>query len=126
MDKLLKYKMAGAVEVETVQPRQYIIKAGKTSDTYFYIVHSGEVDYLEDTDDGDGSFVIVKTLQKGDHFGEQALLLSSSKLLNVRAKVETKLYKFSKEMFDKLKPSIEPYLTMDYLPEPRKSSKKQV
>ena len=129
VDKLQKLKMAEKIEIVTFKSREYIFKSGQEFKD-FWVIFKGKVDYLKDTEDGDGSFIHLKTLSSDDHIGEQALLggiyEKKCKILNARAKGEATLYRFPYETLKKLFPQIKPYLNIEYLKSEKVTPQKKV
>jgi len=78
----------------------------------FFIIESGEVDCLKNTETGD--FKHIRTLYKGDHFGELALINNDKRSLNIRAKTECKLLMLNRDAFTRILGSIEKNLKKDY------------
>lgn len=76
-------KIADALEDDTYRKGDYIIRQGENGDT-FYIIISGEVDvtvlgqeYTDSIEDPTPREKFIRSLQRGDFFGEKALFSDS-------------------------------------------------
>jgi CRP-like cAMP-binding protein len=74
---------------ELYEPGDTIVKEGEVANC-LYIVKEGEVDCINK-----GS--VVRTLKKGEHFGERAILLESLRTMDVVAKTKCTCYSISIE-----------------------------
>jgi CRP-like cAMP-binding protein len=91
----------------------------------FYIIEEGEVDCLKKSN-STGKLMYVRTLMKGDHFGELALINNKNRSLSIKAaSPELKLLKLDRETFTRILGSIENHLKMDYgVPSPARNKDK--
>ena len=78
------------LSTKTIAPGDYVFHEGDPGD-YFYMIEEGQVECLKGSTERVGSFgqpeeTLVRTLNKGDHFGELALLTPGGKrYLSVKA-----------------------------------------
>ena len=80
----------------------------------FYIIEEGEVDCLKKSNSS-GRLMFVRSLMKGDHFGELALINNKNRSLSIKvSSPELKLLKLDRETFTRMLGSIESHLKMDY------------
>ena len=96
---------------ETYKEGTYIFKEGEVP-TCISIIKEGEVNcQLDDR--------VIRTLTKGDNFGQKAILFEGKRTINVIAKTDTRVYSISAEFFknqlgDNYKELI-PYQKKDYI-----------
>lgn len=95
----------------TVQAKDFVFHKGDQGEL-FYIIEEGEVEC--GTEQADGLFDVVRTLGKGEHFGEIALINNVTRTLSVRAVGQTQLLTLSKNAFSRILGSIKQYLKEDY------------
>ena len=91
LDATFKSIMANNLMQEIYLKGQYICKEGELG-SCMYIIKDGEVDCLK----GDK---VIRTLKKGDNFGQKALLEGGIRSLDVKAKSDCKIYSISTEFF---------------------------
>ena len=91
LDPTFKSIMANNLIQENYLQGQYICKEGEFA-SCMYIIKDGEVDCIKDEK-------IIRTLKKGDNFGQKALLEGDVRSLDVRAKTDCKIYSISTEFF---------------------------
>lgn len=89
-------KIADALEAQKFPPGATIIQEGDPGHS-FYLVESGEADVFKT-----GSNSPVKHYQKGDFFGELALLNDAPRAATVVAKTELKVATLGKSAFQRL------------------------
>lgn len=89
-------KIADALETQKFSPGDTIIKEGDLGSA-FYLLESGEADAYKS--DIEGS---VKHYEKGDFFGELALLNDAPRAASVVAKTEVKVASLGKNAFQRL------------------------
>ena len=106
-----RVKLVDGLKQVTVQPKEYIFHKGDQGEL-FYIIEQGEVEC--GTEEADGYFNVVRSLGRGEHFGEIALINNVTRTLSVRAVVETQLLTLSKNAFSRILGSIKQYLKEDY------------
>jgi CRP-like cAMP-binding protein len=85
-------------DIMTVGPGDFVLKESEEGDC-LYVVLNGSVEIF--TLDDDGKITILAEHERGDYFGEQALLPGSSGKRNayVRSNDEVKIIKVAKEYF---------------------------
>ena len=90
LDNNIKSFIANNLIQEIYKKDEYICKEGELGSCMF-IIKEGEVECIK----GDR---IVRTLQKGDNFGQKALLEGDKRTLSVKAKTDCKIYSISAEL----------------------------
>jgi cAMP-dependent protein kinase regulator len=80
-----KLKLIDGLEQIEFRKDNFVFKQGDQGEEFF-IIERGEVDCLKEAEDG--GFGHVRTLKRGDHFGELALINSDKRSLSIRAKSE--------------------------------------
>lgn len=85
----------------TVKAGEYIVREGEEGDA-FYLLRSGEVEVLKDSQGGK----VINRLKQGQFFGELALLTGAPRAASVRAVSEVSVYRLSKADFDQIITSI--------------------
>jgi len=78
-------KISDVLELEVYKSGEYIVREGTSGDT-FYIISEGDVKVTKKTNNKEDE---IRTLSKGDYFGEQALLKTDLRTANVIATSET-------------------------------------
>ena len=91
LDATFKSIMANNLMQEIYLKGQFICKEGELG-SCMYIIKDGEVECLK----GDK---VIRTLKKGDNFGQKALLEGGIRSLDVKAKTDCKIYSISTEFF---------------------------
>ena len=91
LDVTFKSIMANNLMQEIYLKGQYICKEGELG-SCMYIIKDGEVECLK----GDK---VIRSLKKGENFGQKALLEDGIRSLDVRAKTDCKIYSISTEFF---------------------------
>ena len=91
LDTTFKSIMANNLIQEIYEKDQYICKEGEFA-SCMYIIKDGEVECIKDDK-------IIRTLKKGDNFGQKALLEGDIRSLDVKAKTDCKIYSISTEFF---------------------------
>lgn len=105
--------MDGLQQVD-IQANEYIIKEGDQGKE-FYIIEDGELECFKlHSTNGKSGFVRVRTLNKGEHFGELSLINNNLRSLSVRSKTKCKLLTLDRETFTRILGSIEEHLAKDY------------
>jgi CRP-like cAMP-binding protein/Zn-dependent protease len=92
--------LAGRVKLRTIRPGYAVFRAGDRGDA-FYVVRSGEVT-VEDEDPGTGDVQVLRTLGRGESFGELGLLEAAPRKATVRAVGYAELFVVDKATFDRL------------------------
>jgi len=123
LDKYEKMKLIDGLEVKYFSQGQSIVREGEEGN-YFYIIESGTVDCLKDEG---GTQKFVRSLQKGEHFGELALIRSIKRTLSVVAQSDTvKILALNRDAFSRILGSIDKFLKMDYAGETVPEEEKEV
>ena len=91
LDTTFKSIMANNLIQENYLKGQYICKEGEAGNC-MYIIKDGEVECIKGEK-------IIRTLKKGDNFGQKALLEGELRSLDVKAKTDCKIYSISSEFF---------------------------
>jgi cAMP-dependent protein kinase regulator len=89
-------KIADALETKKYRPGDVIIKEGDPGHS-FYLLESGEADAFKES-----SSESVKHYEKGDFFGELALLNDAPRAASVVAKTDVKVASLGKSAFQRL------------------------
>lgn len=117
LDKYDKLKLLDGLKVHWFKKKDAIINAGEKGEM-FYIIEEGQVDCLAivKTDRQRQQEFLVRKLNKGDHFGEVALLnVSEVRTLTIRcASDQVKLLALDRATFNRILGAIEQYLHRDY------------
>jgi putative peptide zinc metalloprotease protein len=92
--------LAGRVRLQPVGRGQAVFRQGERADAV-YVVRSGVLEVQEEALDG-GPARSLRTLQRGDTFGELALLDSSPRTATVRALKGSEVYVIGKSAVDRL------------------------
>jgi cAMP-dependent protein kinase regulator len=103
-----KTKLADAFKEINYKPNEYVIKEDETGDT-FYFISEGEA-YASKTLEAGKPPVEVMKYQKGDYFGERALIKNEPRAANVIAKTEITVLCLDRHMFKRLLGPIEEIL----------------
>lgn len=113
LDKFDKMKLIDGLEVKYFAKGQNIITEGEEGN-YFYIIEDGKVDCQKKIEET-GEEKFVRSLVKGEHFGEIALINQVKRTLSVVAKSDTvKLLALNRESFNRILGTIDRYLKKDY------------
>ena len=91
LDSTFKSIMANNLMQENYLKGQYICKEGELG-SCMYIIKDGEVECMKNG-------IIIRTLKKGDNFGQKALLEGGVRSLDVVARTDCKIYSISTEFF---------------------------
>jgi CRP-like cAMP-binding protein/Zn-dependent protease len=92
--------LAGRVRLRILRPGAPIFRQGDQPDA-FYVVRSGSVQ-IEDEDPDTGDVRVLRTMGRGESFGEMGLLGSHRRQATVRAIDEVELFEIDKGTFDRL------------------------
>lgn len=93
--------MADALEAQTYQDGEVVVKQGEDGD-HFYIIVEGEATVTQRKDDKSEP-VVVGSLKASDYFGEVALLADNRKrVATVTAKGTLKVVKMERDRFVRL------------------------
>jgi len=92
--------LAGRVQLRVVRAGQAIFRQGDRGDA-FYVVRQGEV-VIETEHPQTGETSMLRTLRRGDSFGELGLLQSTPRSATARASGEVELFEVDRGTFDRL------------------------
>jgi putative peptide zinc metalloprotease protein len=93
-------ELAGRVRLRSVAPGQPVVRQGDRPDA-FYVVRRGALQVLEEDPDA-GTERALRTLGRGDSFGELGLLEGAPRAATVRALDEAQVFEIDKGTFDEL------------------------
>jgi CRP-like cAMP-binding protein len=92
--------LAGRVSLRTYAPGQPVVRQGDRADA-FYVVRMGALHVIEEDPDS-GNERVLRSLERGDSFGELGLLENAPRAATVRALEESELFEVDKGTFDQL------------------------
>jgi CRP-like cAMP-binding protein len=92
--------LAGRVRLRAVRPGQPVFRQGDRASA-FYVVRKGIV-HIETEHPDTGDTEVLTVLERGDSFGELALLKSTPRSATARAATETELFETDESTFDRL------------------------
>jgi CRP-like cAMP-binding protein/Zn-dependent protease len=92
--------LAGRVRLRILRPGEPVFRQGDRPDA-FYVVRSGTVQ-IEDEDPDTGDTRVLRTMGRGESFGELGLLGAHRRQATVRAIDEVELFEIDKSTFDRL------------------------
>jgi CRP-like cAMP-binding protein/Zn-dependent protease len=92
--------LAGRVRLRILHPGAPVFRQGDRPDA-FYLVRSGSVQ-IEDEDPDTGDTRVLRTMGRGESFGEMGLLGAHRRQATVRAIDEVELFEIDKGTFDRL------------------------
>ena len=92
--------LAGRVRLRILRAGEPIFRQGDQPDA-FYVVRTGTVQ-IEDEDPETGDTRLLRTMERGESFGEMGLLGSHRRQATVRALDEVELFEVDKGTFDRL------------------------
>jgi cAMP-dependent protein kinase regulator len=92
--------LAGRVRLRAVAPGQPVFRQGDRPDA-FYVVRRGALQVVEEDADT-GEERVLRTLGRGDSFGELGLLQGAPRAATIRALEESQLFEVDKGTFDEL------------------------
>ena len=92
--------LAGRVRLRPIRAGQPVFRQGDRP-TAFYIVRKGRL-VVEEEDLDSGDVQVLRTLERGDSFGEMGLLETAPRTATVRAAAETEVFEVDKGTFDRL------------------------
>jgi CRP-like cAMP-binding protein/Zn-dependent protease len=92
--------LAGRVLLRGFRPGQAVLRQGDRP-TSFYVVRNGRV-AVEEEDPESGDTQVLRTLERGDSFGEMGLLESAPRKATVRAIDDVELFEIGEATFDRL------------------------
>jgi CRP-like cAMP-binding protein/Zn-dependent protease len=92
--------LAGRVRLRILRPGEPVFRQGDRPDA-FYVLRSGSVQ-IEDEDPDTGDTRVLRTMGRGESFGEMGLLGAHRRQATVRAIDEVQLFGIDKGTFDRL------------------------
>ena len=92
--------LAGRVRLVSLRPGEPIFRQGDRP-TAFYVVRRGTLD-VEEEDPDTGDTVVLRTVTRGEAFGELGLIQSAPRAATVRAVDDVELFEVDKATFDRL------------------------
>jgi CRP-like cAMP-binding protein/Zn-dependent protease len=92
--------LAGRIRLRILNPGEPIFRQGDRPDA-FYVVRTGTVQ-IEDEDTETGDTRVLRTMTRGESFGEMGLLGAHRRQATVRAVGEVELFEVDKGTFDRL------------------------
>jgi CRP-like cAMP-binding protein/Zn-dependent protease len=92
--------LAGRVHLKILRAGEPVFRQGDRPDA-FYVVRTGSVQ-VEDEDPETGDTRVIRTMSRGESFGEMGLLGSHRRQATVRALDEVELFEVDKGTFDRL------------------------
>jgi CRP-like cAMP-binding protein/Zn-dependent protease len=92
--------LAGRVSLKSYAPGQPVVRQGDRADA-FYVVRSGGLQVIEEDPDS-GNERALRSLERGDSFGELGLLENAPRAATVRALEESELFEIDKGTFEQL------------------------
>ena len=92
--------LAGRVHLKILRAGEPVFRQGDRPDA-FYVVRTGSVQ-IEDEDSETGDTRVLRTMSRGESFGEMGLLGSHRRQATVRALDEVELFQVDKGTFDRL------------------------
>jgi CRP-like cAMP-binding protein/Zn-dependent protease len=92
--------LAGRVSLRILHAGEPVFRQGDQPDA-FYVVRTGTVQ-IEDEDPDSGDTRVIRTMTRGESFGEMGLLGSHRRQATVRAMDEVELFEVDKGTFDRL------------------------
>ncbi len=93
------------IETREIKDKQYIFRQRETGEIAF-LVASGTVEIVKTFEEGD---VVLATLQKGEMFGEMALIDNMPRMASARAVGPVQVKIITREMMDKKIASLDPF-----------------
>jgi CRP-like cAMP-binding protein len=100
LDEDVLSDLAGRVTLTILRPGEPVFRQGDRPDA-FYVVRSGAVQ-IEDEDPAWGDVRVIRTMGRGESFGELGLLGAHRRQATVRAVGEVELFEIDKGTFDRL------------------------
>ncbi len=92
--------LAGRVKLKEYSKGKAVFRQGDEADA-FYVVRKGEVQIVEENPET-GEARVLKTLNRGESFGELALLMEADRSATARATKDTELFVVDLATFDRL------------------------
>ena len=92
--------IAGRVRLRTLPPGHAVFRQGDRADA-FYVVRRGQV-AVEDVHPDTGDTRVLRTLARGESFGEIGLLEATTRRATIRAVDDVQLFEVDKPTFDRL------------------------
>ncbi len=101
LDNYERAKIADAVVERAFKAGEYILSAGDTNDTSFYILLDGTCVATKVLDGSDTAQEVMR-YKPGDYFGELALLSSAPRAANVIAQDDVRVISLDRDAFERL------------------------
>jgi len=92
--------LAGRVRLRTFAANQPVVRQGDRADA-FYVVRKGTLQVVEENAET-GNERVLRTLGRGESFGELGLVQSAPRAATVRAAEESEVFEIDKGTFDRL------------------------
>jgi CRP-like cAMP-binding protein/Zn-dependent protease len=92
--------LAGRVHLRTFARGQPVVRQGDRADA-FYVVRTGTLNIVEE-DPATGNERVLRTITRGESFGELGLVEAAPRAATVRASEESQLFEVDKGTFDRL------------------------
>jgi CRP-like cAMP-binding protein len=92
--------LAGRVQLKQYPGGKAVFRQGDEADA-FYVVRKGEIQIVEE-DPAAGTSRVLKTLHRGESFGELALLMEADRSATARSTVDSELFVVDLATFDRL------------------------
>ena len=114
MERYDKLKLLDGLEAKRFLKGDIVLKEGDEADN-FYIIEEGVVECLKNEEDPSLPKIHVRDLQKGEHFGELALINNGKRTLSVVVKSDNcKLLALGRDTFNRILGNINRFLKKDY------------
>jgi putative peptide zinc metalloprotease protein len=92
-------ELAGRVRLRTIHSGRPVVRQGERA-TAFYVVRSGTLQIVEE--DSEGNDHALRTLGRGEAFGELGLVRGTPRAVTVRALEESQVFEINKGAFEQL------------------------
>ena len=92
--------LAGRMRLREYPKGRAVFRQGDAADA-FYVVRKGEIQIVEE-DESTGQERVMKTLHRGESFGELALLMQTARSATARATGESELFQVDRSTFGRL------------------------
>jgi putative peptide zinc metalloprotease protein len=94
-------ELAGRVRLKTVRAGQPVVRQGERADA-FYVVRKGVLQVVEEDPETDDVRRILRSLARGEGFGEVGLTEAARRTATVRAVTDSEVFEIGKGAFDEL------------------------
>jgi putative peptide zinc metalloprotease protein len=92
-------ELAGRVTLRRVPAGEAVVNQGDTANEFF-LIRDGRVNIVDETPDGEDD--VLRSMGRGEPFGELALLQSTPRSATARAEIDSELFVVDKGSFDRL------------------------